>query len=100
MEATTCETCGGTGSVTETRSRWVGGTKTGYASTWTGAVRCDVCSGTGTDDWPAVWTDNRTEADLADEASYYAHLDRMAELDAIAEQAALTEEADPEGEIA
>jgi RecJ-like exonuclease len=48
MTTITCESCSGSGTVVETRSRWIGGTKTGYGSTWTGEVRCDECRGAGT----------------------------------------------------
>jgi hypothetical protein len=55
MDTITCETCSGSGRVTVTRSRWVGGSIEGYRSTITGAVRCNDCAGSGT--VPAVACD-------------------------------------------
>ncbi len=96
MTASPCSTCGGTGTVTERRSRWIGGTRTGYESRVTLEVRCDDCRGRGTGDWPAdaLWVEDRSDADAAAEAAYLDHLDRLVELDASAERAA------PSGEVA
>lgn len=42
----TCEACHGSGRVTVTRSRWIGGAN-GYRSEQTAEVRCDACLGYG-----------------------------------------------------
>lgn len=45
MERNICRTCGGTGSIVRHRSRWIGGGKLGYRSTWTVLERCKDCEG-------------------------------------------------------
>lgn len=42
-----CEWCEGTGAVKHRRSRWVGGSKTGYRQIWTVDEPCPHCAGTG-----------------------------------------------------
>lgn len=39
-----CHLCNGTGTVQEPRSRWVGGSKLGYRSTWVVDVPCEACA--------------------------------------------------------
>lgn len=43
-EAPACHACNGTGKVEEPRSRWIGGSKLGYRSTWTVEVPCEACT--------------------------------------------------------
>lgn len=44
MERQTCTRCDGTGRIDHHRSRWIGGGKLGYRSTWTVIETCD-CGG-------------------------------------------------------
>lgn len=62
----TCEVCKGTGVVTVTRTRWIGGTIEGYESRVTLEIRCDACNGHGA--VPAVACDACDAIVPADEA--------------------------------